>query len=322
MAGATLPPLAPGRGLSGRPPGPRGSTASTRRSSRDSGNPYAPPRARGKLTKGRGHSSAPTLRPTFLEACQYGDLALVRTYVQERQEGPAKEYLDWSSQSPAILVAAKFCQVRVLEYLLMNRLGFNANRRDADSIPPLHHAVWALRQGTAVSALAFPDRDRVLDLLIDGKADVNAVDPKGRSALWYASKSNNAVLVETLLAAKANPDTVNAKSSREVHRKVLAARIPQPGRRPRSRGGFSPRAALLNLLRERYREIRDDIQQGGRKLEPMGLKLVDVNDNCAVVRAQSGHNRWVLSLQLDPFHVCDETGAVIFDETTQCPGVS
>ena len=98
--------------------------------------------------------------------------------------------------------------------------GASPNQPNADGVPII--AVAAVRSD--------PEALNVIKMLIELRANINAADPKGQNALFYAARAGNVDVVNLLLAYKidnlafdANGDTARTVATKSGHQDVVFA---------------------------------------------------------------------------------------------------
>ncbi|KDQ11655.1 hypothetical protein BOTBODRAFT_114037, partial [Botryobasidium botryosum FD-172 SS1] len=98
---------------------------------------------------------------------------------------------------------------------LLLKAGADPNIRDKYGQNSLHRTAGLLHH---------PDGAEVLSTLIDGGADVHAVDDFGRSPLFHAARDGSAAAVQLLLRAGADPHLRDKQSQTPLH---LAVESPE-----------------------------------------------------------------------------------------------
>ena len=129
-------------------------------------------------------------RYNFFKAVKDGDVLKVKSLIDQ----PGSTLIDMrdnDSGEMALHMVTKRRDVPWMNFLIAN--GASVNVRDKDGNTPLHHA----------AQLGFIDG---IQVLVRRKADVNAVNGQGESALVVAVQQRSPMVVRELLTAGANPD--------------------------------------------------------------------------------------------------------------------
>ncbi len=129
-------------------------------------------------------------RYNFFKAVKDGDVMKVKSLIDQ----PGSTLIDMrdnDSGEMALHMVTKRRDVPWMNFLIAN--GASVNVRDKDGNTPLHHA----------AQFGFIDG---IQTLVRRKADVNAVNGQGETALIVAVQQRNPMVVRELLAVGADPD--------------------------------------------------------------------------------------------------------------------
>ena len=141
--------------------------------------------------------SFPIAEPALSHAVIAGDIARIREMLDAGADVNAKDGLD---RTPLHL-AAFHGRTEIIDLLVAH--GADVNARDLTATPPLHAAVIAGKQGAAVQ------------MLLDRRADLHAVNGKGQTALHLAAATGQPRLTKFLIERGA-----------DVHKKDFDGQLP------------------------------------------------------------------------------------------------
>jgi ankyrin repeat protein len=123
----------------------------------------------------------PVAEPPLSHAVIAGDVARIKEIIDAGADVNAKDALD---RTPLHL-AAFHGRTEVIDLLIAH--GADVNARDLAATPPLHAAVIAGKQGAAVQ------------MLLDRRADLHAINEKGQTALHLAAATGQPKLTKFLI---------------------------------------------------------------------------------------------------------------------------
>ena len=182
----------------------------------------APPVPQPRVAPGPQRRAPATMDPTVNQLNERGLTPLTMTILKDNltetqgliDRGADLDMLDNSGQS-ALLYAATVGNLEAVRLLLKNGADPDVRSPDGDT-PILALAAWKDIQGEYGPLFIQATR-----ILLDAKADVNAVNKDGNTALIYAAHRNNAKLVKLLLERGADPartdkDGLTARRTAEI----------------------------------------------------------------------------------------------------------
>lgn len=243
------------------------------------------------------------------EICEFGDpRAAMRTIADLEERLGVQRFSQVASKSVAIHAAVRAGRAGLVKHMLAR--GFNPNLTAPDGRTPCYCAVELVRHNTTTSQLQHPDREQVLLLLLEHRANPNAVVAATKeTALDAAARYNNEEMVGLLLAHGAKPTVRTKASNRELQKRLPRHEKPAP-----DKGGsalqrlFSQEQERVQALFQLHKEGEDSDLEG----KGWAIRVVSAEGNFATVRVKLGPATFYLSCQQVPLVVTNDAGITIF----------
>ena len=153
------------------------------------------------LTAGADVNSKTYPFPPLIIAITYNNnIKIANTLIEA---GANIDEKDGRHDLTALLYATLIIKPKLVDILIKS--GADVNVTGKSDMSPLHTVMWS----KTASKIIEEDRNQVISLLIDAKADIDAGDMYDNTPLHYATKNALAGSVKILLVAGANPDKLN-----------------------------------------------------------------------------------------------------------------
>lgn len=253
------------------------------------------------------------VEPALLAACEYGQIAVVKTCLEDLKCNP--NCVDESGRSPLHMAVSRRngkVAVSILKLLIekgakirksvlhvcanefavfpLIDFGADVNARSVDGLPPISVAVSSDRQEVVAElvrakcqvpseCLFLAKSGSVIQSLVRAGLDINARDLSGLTALQKAVNSNDKKLARSLLEAKADPSLVSRTPSVASCDEFDGS--PEELSRSLS-GGLKPSLALLlsktNELSQLLLKLSLDESELAKSIDSDFVKVMSLND--------------------------------------------
>jgi ankyrin repeat protein len=237
------------------------------------------------------------IEPALLTACEFGQLSVVRSCIDELRCNP--NCVDKSGRSPLHMSVTRKengkVAVSIIKFLVSRGaklrksvlhvcnneltifplidLGADLNAKSVDGLCPIAVAISNDRQEVVTelirgkceieSGLIFKAKSlHVVQELVRAGVDVNTRDKYGRTALQYAVESNDKRLARALLECKADPNLVTlscSSSQDEIHTRTNSAQVSRSNSVVMKSGKISSMNDAFEKLTELRAFVKDSL---------------------------------------------------------------